>query len=82
MILETHSEHIALVLLRQIEKTANYSLADGERELQPKDVAFHSVTVESDGALRLQLHEVNARGDFETPWPGGFFDERGKVLFE
>ena len=34
-----------------------------------------------DGRITATRLPVNAEGDFETPWPKGFFEERGPELF-
>jgi hypothetical protein len=34
-----------------------------------------------DGRITVTLLPVNNEGDFDKPWPRGFFEERGPELF-
>ncbi len=77
-ILETHSEHLILRIMRRMRETANGTLPkDGDGRLpdiRPDDVSI--VFVQPDGAsarvLEIQLDE---EGQLLTEWPGGFFEE-------
>ncbi len=78
-LLETHSEHLLLRLLKRIRHTHGGKAPEG-RAMKPADLSVNWIGNE-DGrtyALRLQVDE---EGSFDTPWPEGFFDERGEELF-
>lgn len=78
-LLETHSEHIMLRLLRRIEETDSGELKEGEPELWPEQVSV--VFVEQvDGEARTTQLRIDETGEFIDRWPQGFFEERTKEL--
>jgi len=79
-LIETHSEHLILRLLRRIRETAENALPEGVTPIRPEDVSVLYVEPGKDGSKVLHL-PVNAEGDFDKPWPDGFFSERAKELF-
>ena len=79
-ILESHSEHLVLRLLRRIRETTDCELPDGHPGLTPDEISV--IYVDNDkGATEVKELKVNERGDFTTEWPKGFFEERAKELF-
>ncbi len=79
-LIETHSEHLILRLLRRIRETAEGELPPGATPLRPEDVAVLYVKPGPEGSEVIEL-PVNIEGDFDKPWPDGFFPERSKELF-
>ena len=79
-ILETHSEHLILRILRRIRETTDGELPEGVPAVRPEQVAVLYVQPGSDGAEVLHM-PITPDGEFERPWPGGFFPERSKELF-
>lgn len=80
LLIETHSEHIMLRLLRRIrEQTAN-ELPPGVAGLSPDDLSVIYVEGDSQG-VRFRKLEVDKDGEFRDQWPHGFFEERAKELF-
>ena len=79
-LLETHSEHLLLRILRRIRETTDGELPKGLPEVHPEQVAVLYV---QPGRVDTEvLHiPVTADGEFERPWPEGFFAERSKELF-
>jgi len=72
-LLETHSEHLILRLLRRIRsKKPVFS----EKRLNPKDLCVLYVGPDGGGPTKVVRFEVDENGDFDRPWPGGFFEER------
>jgi predicted ATP-dependent endonuclease of OLD family len=63
-ILETHSEHIILRLLRRIR----------EGSLKSEDICVVFVEPLSQGSRAIELR-IDEDGDFIDEWPGGFFEE-------
>ncbi len=87
-LIETHSEHLILRILRRIRETTDKEFSDWSDELKktcpngirPEDVAVLYVEPGEDGAKVIEL-PVTLDGDFSRPWPDGFFSERSKELF-
>lgn len=75
-ILETHSEHFILRILRRIRE----GYANNNPELKIEDVNVVYVKPTEKGSIVYQI-PVTADGDFETHWPDGFFPERGEEIF-
>ena len=71
LLVETHSEHLVLRVLRRIR----------EGTFDPADLAILYVDLHDDGAAFVRRLEVDAGGDLVDGWPGNFFDDRlGEVL--
>ena len=80
LIVETHSEHIMLRLLRRIRETTDDELPPGVAELKPEDLSV--VYIESTGeGIHFRPLPVDAEGEFLDRWPQGFFEERAGELF-
>lgn len=79
-VLETHSEHMVLRLLRRIRETADGDLPAGMHPIRPEDVCILYVQPGKKGSSVIEI-PVNAEGDFSSSWPEGFFAERAKELF-
>ena len=79
-LLETHSEHLILRILRRIRETTDGELPEGVPAVRPDQVSVLYVQPGSDGAEVVHM-PVTPDGEFERPWPGGFFSERAKELF-
>jgi predicted ATPase len=76
-ILETHSEHFILRLLRRIRE--GYSNTDNP-EFSIDDINVIYIKPTNKGSIIYQI-PVSKDGDFEENWPDGFFPERGEELF-
>ncbi len=76
-ILETHSEHFILRLLRRIRE--GYSKSENP-EFKVDDISVIYVKPTNKGAKIYEI-PVTKDGDFEDNWPDGFFPERGEELF-
>jgi len=79
-ILETHSEHLILRVLRRVRETTNNELKKGMCPIKPEDVQIVYLRSTDKGAEIVNL-EINEEGDFKTKWPDGFFEERAEELF-
>lgn len=84
-LLETHSEHLLLRLLRRVRETAEGKEVSAARGLTPDDLSV--VVVQSvptdvgpDRAVFFPI-PVTEEGDFNVVWPNGFFPERAGELF-
>lgn len=79
-IIETHSEHLILRLLRRIRETADGRLPEGCTPITPDQISVLYVEPGKGGSKIISLG-VTEDGDFENRWPNGFFTERAKELF-
>jgi predicted ATPase len=74
-LIETHSEHLMLRLLRRIRETTDDELGPDDPSATVDQVSV--ITVQKrDGAVQLTPVRISDDGDFRDPWPDGFFDER------
>jgi predicted ATPase len=80
-ILETHSEHLILRLLRRIRETTDGDLPTGKPPLKPDDIAVYYVQQRNDEGTEVRLLRIDDSGEFIDRWPDGFFEERAKELF-
>lgn len=83
-VLETHSEHIILRLLRRVRQTTEFLSSTTEIELHPThiradELAVHWVEM-VDGEAQITVLNVTPQGDFDRNWPEGFFEERIQEL--
>ena len=80
-LLETHSEHLLLRIMRRMRQTSDGTLPEGAPRLRPEDVAVF--LVEPDGAETLVREmPLNERGELVEAWPGGFFEEDMREIFD
>lgn len=80
-LIETHSEHLILRLLRRIREAAEQMNTPAEASLNPKRLVGVYCLAREGGRVTVIEVPVNDEGDFDKPWPNGFFDERGTELF-
>jgi predicted ATPase len=75
-IIETHSEHLILRILRRIRETNSGVHQDEQLSLTPNDIAVFYVDKCSDGSIS-KLYEimVDDKGEFLVPWPDSFFEQ-------
>lgn len=79
-LIETHSEHLILRLLRRVRETSERNLPEGFNPVKPEDISVVFLERSPQG-VKVNRLAVTEDGDFETEWPGGFFDERDEELF-
>jgi hypothetical protein len=80
LLVETHSEHIMLRLLRRIRETTENEVPPGAIGLSPGDLSVIYVESGDDG-VRFRPLRVDPEGEFIDRWPRGFFEERAQELF-
>ena len=74
LLLETHSEHLLLRIMRRMRETSTGKLPEGAIEVRPEDVMV--LFVESDGSQSIVREmPLDERGELVKAWPGGFFEE-------
>lgn len=79
-ILETHSEHLILRLMRRMRDTANGTLPADLPPVRPEDVSILYVQPK-DSAAVVRVLELDEEGQLLDPWPGGFFEEGFRERF-
>jgi hypothetical protein len=87
-LLETHSEHLILRILRRIRETTEGDTGGWPESLlnacpngiRQEDVAVLYVQPGENGSEVIEL-PVDANGEFTCEWPGGFFEERLREFF-
>ena len=73
-LVETHSEHLLLRIMRRMRETSDGELPDGAPAVRPEDVTV--LFVEPDGPHSIiREMPLNERGELVRSWPGGFFEE-------
>lgn len=79
-IIETHSEHFVLRLLRRLRESSFDELFHSSLTVYPEDVAFVYFQPQESSTL---VHEIAVlpSGEFVEGWPDGFFDERDEDLW-
>jgi len=80
-IIETHSEHLLLRLLRRIRDTEKKITTSIELPLKPEDIAIYYFDPQVTGGTIVSRQLVTPLGDFYNDWPRGFFSERDGDLF-
>ena len=80
LIVETHSEHIILRMLRRIRETTEDELPPGVAGIGADDLSVVYVENGDDG-VRFRPLRVDREGEFVDRWPRGFFEERAEELF-
>lgn len=80
LLVETHSEHILLRLLRRIRERTDNELPPGVIGLEPENLSVIYVESNAQG-VRFRPLRVDEDGDFRDQWPNGFFEERAGELF-
>ena len=79
-IIETHSEHLLLRLLRRIRETTEGELPSGIDPLRPDQLSVNYIEAPMD-QVEIQQLQISADGDSLGEWPKGFFEERAGELF-
>lgn len=79
-LIETHSEHLILRVMRRIRETTRNSLPEGKPPIKPKDVAILYVQPGENGSTVQELR-IDEQGRFVDNWPQGFFEERLDEMF-
>ncbi|MCW5755354.1 MAG: AAA family ATPase [Phycisphaeraceae bacterium] len=79
-LLETHSEHLLLRIMRRIRETTLGTLPEGCTALRPEDVMVLYVEPERDFSIVREM-PLNEHGELVKAWPGGFFEEGLREVF-
>ena len=80
-VVESHSEHVLLRVLRRMRETNSGKEMPEELKLRPDQLAIYYFHPDGKGATHVIRIRVDPRGELLTDWPGGFFSERDRELF-
>lgn len=78
-LIETHSEHIILRLLKRIRQKSDNELPEGYPSVGQEDISIVYLEPTENGALARRIR-VDEDGEFVDRWPEGFFVERREEL--
>ncbi|WP_179959468.1 DUF3696 domain-containing protein [Marinobacter changyiensis] len=78
-LIETHSEHLVLRLLRRIRETTENRLPDDMPPVEPDDISIIYLEPGEDG-VSIRRIQIDEDGEFKSRWPQGFFPERREEL--
>lgn len=81
-LIETHSEHILLRLLRRIRDTEKGKILSDDLKLTNDQIAIYYFDPQVGGGTFVSRQLVTPLGDFYNDWPRGFFSERNDDLFD
>jgi len=78
-LIETHSEHVILRLLKRIRQTTDNELPEGFKSVTIKDVSIVYLEASEEGVITKRIN-IDEDGQFLDHWPKGFFTERREEL--
>jgi AAA15 family ATPase/GTPase len=78
-LIETHSEHLILRILRRIRETSEGTLPKGATPITPDQVSVVYVQPGPEGSQIIPL-AITEDGEFTRPRPEGFFADRAQEL--
>lgn len=81
-LIETHSEHLLLRLLRRIRDTEKGKSISDSLKLTNEKIAIYYFDPQISGPTSVTGLPITPLGDFYTDWPRGFFEERNDDLFD
>jgi predicted ATPase len=81
-VVETHSEHFLLRLLRRIRNTEKGKSLSDDLNLTNEQIAVYYFDPQVGGGTFVSRQLVTPLGDFYNDWPRGFFSERNDDLFD
>jgi hypothetical protein len=81
-IIETHSEHLLLRMLRRIRDAEKGQCLSKDLSLTNDQLAVYYFDPQVNEGTIVSRQLVTPLGDFYTDWPRGFFAERNRDLFD
>jgi len=74
LLIETHSEHLILRLMRRIRETSRKKLESGILGLSAEDISVLYIQ-SKDSQTVVKVIDIDKDGEFVQPWPDDFFDQ-------
>ena len=79
-LVETHSEHLLLRIMRRIRETSTGELPDGAPKVRPEDVMVLFVEPDGPHSIIREMPLNECGEELVKAWPGGFFEESIKEI--
>jgi len=79
-LIETHSEHLMLRLMRRVREAYEGELPEDAPKVNHKDISILFFESDKD-EMKVTEIKVDETGEFTKRWPKGFFGERAEELF-
>jgi predicted ATPase len=82
ILIETHSEHLLLRIIKRIRQTHLQAAIAPELKIEADDVCVLYFDPSPDGTTTVKRLRTTEDGDFMDRWPRGFFGERDQELLD
>jgi hypothetical protein len=82
VLIETHSEHLLLRILKRIRQTHLQAAIAPELKINADDVCVLYFDPSPDGTTTVKRLRITEDGEFMDRWPRGFFGERDQELLD
>ena len=82
LLIETHSEHLLLRILKRIRQTHLQVAIAPELKINADDVCVLYFDPSPDGTTTVKRLRITEDGEFMDRWPRGFFGERDQELLD
>lgn len=82
ILIETHSEHLLLRILKRIRQTHLQAAMTPELKIEADDVCVLYFDPSPDGTTTVKRLRITEDGEFMDRWPRGFFGERDQELLD
>ncbi len=82
ILIETHSEHLLLRILKRIRQTHLQTAIAPELKINADDVCVLYFDPSPDGSTTVKRLRITEDGEFMDRWPRGFFAERDQELLD
>lgn len=82
LLIETHSEHLLLRILKRIRQTHLQTHIASELKINADDVCVLYFDPSPNGTTAVKHLRITEDGEFMDRWPRGFFNERDQELFD
>ena len=80
-VVESHSEHLLLRILRRVRETTEGKIKDKQTSVSCDDLRIYYFNPSLDQGTSVFEIRVDRFGELLSRWPGGFFAERDQELF-
>ncbi len=80
-VIESHSEHLLLRVLRRIRETTTGKNSSTELGIHADEISIYYFDPIGNGVTRVKQIRIDDHGELLDSWPGGFFSEREGELF-
>jgi hypothetical protein len=82
LLIETHSEHLLLRILKRMRNAAKGEIKVGSISVSSEQLAVYYFNPDINGSTVVRRLRVGPDGEFMDRWPRGFFTERDEDLWD